>query len=387
MRSRLRLLILLDVAAIGAVGAALLLALGLPLAARGRVRPGEIALLAAAVALAGIAVGGLLLWRWVGEPVSRILAAAESLGGDASGDLPILAPPEDGARPGLSRASVAFERAGAALAIERVRLAEKVRDLERTNAELVQTRESLLRAEQLATLGRLASGIAHEVGNPLGAITAYVELARARLDGTGPTSEGRDFLARIGAEAARIDAIVRDLLDFARPAPPALGPVDLSAAIDAAVRLARVQARFRDVEVQVDAAPGVRIRADERRLAQVLLNLLLNAADAMGGRGRVRISVRRAAAGAAPSRVELEVADTGPGIPREHLPMIFEPFFTTKAPGQGAGLGLAVCHGIIASFGGTIVAENAPSGGAVFRIELAAASEAVPASSPGRPRG
>jgi C4-dicarboxylate-specific signal transduction histidine kinase len=370
VRSRLRLLLLLDVAAVGAVSAAVLLGLGLPLAARGRVRPAEMALLALGVALAGIAVGGLLLWRWVGAPVSRILAAAESLGAEAGGELPLLAPPGEAPGPGLGRASIAFERAGAALGLERTRLAEKVSDLERANAALVEARESLRRAEQLATLGRLAAGIAHEVGNPLGAITAYVDLARARLDASGGSPEARDFLARIGAEAARIDAIVRDLLDFARPAPPQLGPVEPAAAIDAAVRLARVQARFREVEVAVDAAPGVRVRADDRRLSQVFLNLLLNAADAMGGKGRVRIAVRP---GPRPGTVELELADTGPGIAPEHLPMLFEPFFTTKAPGQGAGLGLAVCHGIVASFGGTIAAENAPGGGAAFRIELPAA--------------
>jgi signal transduction histidine kinase len=369
VRSRLRLLLFLDVAAIAAVGAALLLGLGLPLAARGHVRPVEIALLAAGVALAGIAVGGLLLWRWVGEPVSRILGAAESLGGDAAGDLPILAPPGDEPGHGLTRASIAFERAGAALGRERTRLAEKVRDLERANAALGDARESLERAERLATIGRLAAGIAHEVGNPLGAITAYVELARARLD---PRHEASDFLGRIGAEATRIDAIVRDLLDFARPSAPVLEPVDSAAAVEAAVRLARVQARFRDVEVAVDVAPGLRVRADERRLSQVLLNLLLNAADAMGGKGRVQVAVRPAE-GAAASRVLLEVRDSGPGIAPEHLSMLFEPFFTTKAPGQGAGLGLAVCHGIVASFGGTIAASNAPDGGAVFRLVLPAA--------------
>jgi C4-dicarboxylate-specific signal transduction histidine kinase len=273
---------------------------------------------------------------------------------------------------------VAFERAGAALAAERARLADKVVELERANDELLRARESLLRADRLATLGRLASGIAHEVGNPLGAITGYVELARARLRGT-PQPEVDDFLGRIGAEASRIDAIVRDLLDFARPAPPALGAVDLAAAVDGAVRLARVQARFREVEVTVDlsAAAGP-VLADERRLAQVFLNLFLNAGDAMAGRGRVTVASRPLPAGAGAPRLEVTVADTGPGIAPEHLGRIFEPFFTTKEPGKGTGLGLAVCHGIVASFGGAIAAANVPGGGAVFRLELQAPSAGSP---------
>ena len=121
------------------------------------------------------------------------------------------------------------------------------------------------------------------------------------------------------------------------------------------------------------------MRADEHPLGQVLVNLLLNAADAMGGRGRVTIHAARAKDGA---RVEFTVRDTGPGIPPELLPQLFDPFFTTKPPGEGTGLGLAICHSLVTSFGGTISAANAPDGGAEFRIELPIAAEplANPAS-------
>jgi C4-dicarboxylate-specific signal transduction histidine kinase len=360
----LKLLLLLDVAAVAAVGVALLLGLGLPLAARGRIHAAQLALIAVAVAAAGIAVGGVLLWRWVGQPVRRILDAAGAAA-TAAGELPLF---DEESAGGLSHAAVAFERAGAALAVERARLAEKVRDLERTNAELVRARESVHRAEQLATIGRLASGVAHEVGNPLGAITGYVELARGRLR-AAPNAAVEDLVARIGAEAERIDGIVRELLDFARPAPLALGAVDLAAAVQTAVRLAEVQSRFREVEVAVVADPGLRVVADARRLSQVVLNLLLNAADAMGGRGRVEVTARPVEAGGR-AVVELVLRDTGPGIAPEHLPVVFDPFFTTKAPGQGTGLGLAVCHGIVTSFGGSIRAANDPRGGAAFTVEL-----------------
>jgi C4-dicarboxylate-specific signal transduction histidine kinase len=267
---------------------------------------------------------------------------------------------------------VAFERLAAALGEERARLAAKVSELAAANGRLEAAREDLLRADRLATVGRLASGIAHEVGNPLGAIAGYAELARARLrDGRG-AAEAEEYLARIGADAARIDAIVRDLLDFARPAPAALAPVEVRAALDAAVRLARMQPRFRDVEVDVELGAAPRVLADERRLSQVFLNLLLNAGDAMGGRGRVRVSARAVPGG----RLEIEVSDGGPGIAPEHLARVFDPFFTTKEPGEGTGLGLAVCHGIVASFGGALAAANAPGGGAALRLELAACPEA-----------
>jgi len=373
----LRLVILLDVAAMGAVVTALLLGLGLPFAVRGGgLGAGQLVALAVLAPAAGAALGGVLLARSLGRPVDRILSAADALGG-AAGELPLLAPPGDASGRGLSRIAVAFERIAAALTDERARLAGKVFELERANAELVRARESLLRADRLATVGRLASGIAHEVGNPLGAITGYVELARERLrpcDRAPALEQADDFLARIGAEAERIDAIVRDLLDFARP--PAAGPgdVELGAAIHAAVRLARVQARFRDVDVEVELGGAARrVVGDERRLAQVFLNLVLNAADAMDGRGRVHITGRTSGRGA--PRVVVDVADTGPGIAPEHLSRVFDPFFTTKPPGKGTGLGLAVCHGIVESFGGTITASNLDGGGAAFHVELPCSSE------------
>jgi signal transduction histidine kinase len=275
---------------------------------------------------------------------------------------------------------VAFERMAAALGEERARLAEKVTELERANGALVDARETLLRAERLATLGRLAAGVAHEVGNPLGAISGYVELARdriARMDAVGAggaagegqvslRQEADDFVARAGAEAARIDRLVRDLLDLARPAEPAAGAIDLAAPLEAALRLARVQPRFRSVRVDVALPPALQpVVADERRLAQVFLNLLLNAADATGGAGQVRVT-----AAADAGTVTVTVADDGPGIPAADLPRVFEPFFSTKAGGQGTGLGLAISQGIVESFGGELRAGNGASGGAVLTVSL-----------------
>ena len=147
---------------------------------------------------------------------------------------------------GVAGAAVAFERLAGALAEERVRLAEKVDELERANAALLEARESLVRAERLATAGQLASGIAHEVGNPLGAISGYAELARARLRDGSPAAlaQAEEFAGRIAAETARIDRIVRDLLDLARPSAPrgAAGGAPRAAGRGAAARRARSRA-------------------------------------------------------------------------------------------------------------------------------------------------
>jgi signal transduction histidine kinase len=310
-------------------------------------------------------LAGALLGRAIARPVDRLLAAAERLG-SGGGTLPILQPPEEVSGHGLARAAVAFERLASALAEERGRLATKVAELERSNAELAAARESLLRSEKLATVGRLAAGVAHEVGNPLGAIGGYAALAHTRLTSAGGDPEVVDWLDRIAAETRRIDRIVRELLDFARPARPRLAPIDLGASLEAALRLAHVQPRFRDVEVArelpADLPP---VRADEGRLAQLFLNLLLNAGDAMGGHGPLLVS-----AAATEDAVVVELADRGHGIPEPDLARIFDPFFTTKPPGEGTGLGRAICPGIVESFGGELSARNREGGGAVFSVRL-----------------
>jgi signal transduction histidine kinase len=306
-----------------------------------------------------------MLGRLVARPVERILAAAARLSRAAPGELPLLGMQDGVEGLGLDRAALAFERLAVALGEERARLAAKVEELTAANRALEETRASLVRSEKLATVGRLAAGLAHEVGNPLGAIAGYAEIARARLP-AGADPDLADAVDRIAAAASRIDRTVRELLDFARPAPLDLRPVRIEAALEAALRLARVQARFRAVEVETAIPADLpAVVADERLLAQAFLNVLLNAGDAMGGRGRVRVSARAAAGG-----VAVEVADTGPGISPDDLPRIFDPFFTTKDPGAGTGLGLAICHRIAESFGGSIEAESAPGGGATFRLRL-----------------
>jgi signal transduction histidine kinase len=378
VRPGIRPVLLLDLAAAGAAVAAVVLAAGLPLTARGALSPGALALVVLVAAVAGVALGAALLFRAVARPVDRILAAADRLGAGARADaLPLLAPlgePSELDGRGVAGAAVAFERLAGALVEERLRLAEKVDELERANAALVAARESLVRAERLATAGQLASGIAHEVGNPLGAISGYAELARARLRDGGPAAlaQAAEFAERIAGESARIDRIVRDLLDLARPSPPDVRPVQVRGPLDAALRLARAQPRFRAVEVTEDVPADLPpVLADEQRLAQVLLNLLLNAGDALAAAGAVRVSAR--VAGAA---VELAVEDDGPGFAAADLPRIFEPFFTTKPAGQGTGLGLAICRGIVEALGGGIRADNAPGGGARVVLRLRSAERA-----------
>jgi signal transduction histidine kinase len=364
-----RILLSVTVASAIGAGAVLFAAAALALRAAGRASPGSLTAVGALAAAFAAWAASSMLVRRVARPVERVLTAAESIEAAGPGELPLVG--EGGPGLGLDRAALAFERAAASLLEERARLAAKVEELTVANRSLADARQSLMRSEKLATVGRLAAGVAHEVGNPLGAISGYAELARSRLPADGDPAVA-DAIRRIAEAAGRIDHTVRGLLDFARPGSLALAPVSLAAVVDAAVDLARVQARFGRVEVTVRLPADLpRVMGRERELGQAILNLLLNAADAMGGEGRIRIE-----AATVGDRVEVSVADSGPGIAPEDLPRLFDPFFTTKAPGAGSGLGLAITHSILESFGGTIEAEAAAGPGAVFRMRFRTAAGA-----------
>ncbi len=216
-----------------------------------------------------------------------------------------------------------------------------------------------IRADRLASLGQLSAGIAHELNTPLANISLVAEGLRRRVD--HPVVQARVETIQEQVEAA--GRIVRGLLDFARVGPTALRPVDLNLAVHEAVDLVRgMRSPDVEIELRLPDAP-LWVLADRGQVVQVLTNLLHNSYDAMGDSGRIQIEGR-----ADRSRVEVTVADGGPGIPDHDLSRIFDPFFTTKQEGKGTGLGLAVCFQIMAAHSGSIVASNRPTGGACFRI-------------------
>lgn len=327
--------------------------------------------------------GRYLIRRLVMQPMSRLTDAAEALAG---GDL--------------------GRRAPHAETREFTELADK---FNRMTERLLDAQGQLVRAEKMAGIGRLAAGIAHEVGNPLAALSTYV-----------------DFLARQGADPAvisamrreteRIDRIVGSLLAYARPKPEEMGDVDVGALLRNAVDLLNSQGTLKEVEVNLEietALPFVRAKA--HLLEQVIVNLLLNAVSAATGgrvtvgaapwhyvaraRGETRRSDRHAPvraeqrntlseeSRARPWRPELLdgtfgvlfwVADSGPGVPESDRERVFDPFYTTKDPGQGTGLGLAVAQRSVHEFGGVIWVDAAREGGAAFKVFLPEAAVAAP---------
>jgi PAS domain S-box-containing protein len=216
-------------------------------------------------------------------------------------------------------------------------------------------------SDRLASVGQLAAGVAHEINTPLANVMLVAESLRRR-------SQDPWVLARLDTMTEQVEVaarIVRGLLDFARREEPHVTELDLVAVAKDSVEFLKGK-QSADVEIEeVYPSDPVPILGDRGHLIQVLTNVLNNAYDAMEGKGGIQISVRRQG-----TRAEVEVIDQGPGIPEEVLPHIFEPFFTTKPEGQGTGLGLAVCHGIVQSHHGWITARNVPGRGAAFLVSL-----------------
>jgi two-component system, sensor histidine kinase PhcS len=230
-----------------------------------------------------------------------------------------------------------------------------------------------LEAERLAQVGRLAAGVAHEVKNPLAYVQANLRflLEEWRQPTTGANdTEYTEALQETMQGVERIHQIVKDLtaLSRAEETVEGVGRCELVPVIDASMRLASVRLKSL-VRLAVEVPPEAVAKAEPRRLGQVLLNLLLNAADAIED-AKVqdgRVAVRAEVVG---QWVRVVVEDNGPGIAEENLPRLFATFFTTKAPGKGTGLGLALSRQYVESFGGTLRAENRPEGGARFIVEL-----------------
>ncbi|MGD1075634.1 MAG: ATP-binding protein, partial [Thermodesulfovibrionales bacterium] len=259
-------------------------------------------------------------------------------------------------------------------------LEEEVR---KKTAETVRANESLINAEKLASLGRMAAGVAHELNSPLTGIVTFAHLMMRRVP--PENAQDREDLETIVEQADRCSKIIKSLLGFSRKTTAEKTLVNINALIENTISMVRNQAKFHNIKFNLaldDAIPS--IDADQNQLQQVFLNLCINAADALNERGQLTISTRLVAAAtdsATPwfkrgypeegaEQIEIEFTDTGPGVPAELLGKIFEPFFTTKPVGKGTGLGLSVSYGIVKKHGGNIFARSEPGKGASFFIRL-----------------
>jgi two-component system, NtrC family, sensor kinase len=325
-----------------------------------------IALYMSVFALALLVFAYIALTRAIVRPIEQLARAADRV---ASGgrDLDL---PASGARE-VAELGSSVRAMTARLLQEEQALRAKVDELTTTTKRLGETREQLAGSERMASVGKLAAGVAHEIGNPIAAIMGMHDL----IEDAETSEEIRaDFLRRMRKETERIHVVVRDLLDYARPEE---GPVLsrparalVSEIVDDALNLVRPQKDFKAIDTRVDVPSDLAVAISPQRLTQVLLNLLLNAGAAISGSRAdgscVTVRAKRLGAG----RVRIEVEDDGPGVPPDIAPRIFDPFVTTKDVGAGTGLGLAVCRGIIEGAKGKIFVDPDYTNGARFIVEL-----------------
>lgn len=340
--------------------------------------------------------GSFMLSRIVVVPIRKLLAATKRIAaGDYGHSVHVPGSAE------IAELSESFNTMAEGLEKKRAEVEQTVDSLERANKALQAAREEAVRSEKMASVGLLAAGMAHEIGTPLSAIIGYAGILRDELQDDAIKA---DYLRRIEAESGRIDRIVRGLLDYARPTEVHCELVDISGLLTETVDLLGAQGVLKQVTTSLVVDDNLpRVFVDPHQLQQVLINLIINARDAMKNGGELEVAARAgmaemlfAPSTSAPVSVmgrrkddfhgafsysylnsrdvarwlAIAVRDNGEGIAAENLGKIFDPFFTTKEPGKGTGLGLAISARIIDSFGGRIIAESEPGKGAVLTIWL-----------------
>jgi two-component system NtrC family sensor kinase len=303
-----------------------------------------------------IAFGSILLSRVVVNPLKRLVKVAQKIG---EGDLEQRAQIDYGNE--IGTLAMAFNQM-----VER--LAEKQRDLQRAIKQLKDTQEELVSSEKLASVGRMAAGVAHEIGNPLTSVLGHTEILHKRLK-RKKLKDGEillDLVERTRKETERINRIIKDLLQFSKPPSPHREDIDVNLVVQDSLNAVRAQERFQAIALELSLAENLPLaQGNSDQLQQVLFNILINAADAMPQRGSLSIRTEKDK-----QWVIIAIKDTGVGIAPEDLGKVFDPFYTTKSPDKGTGLGLSISLKIIDELGGRIKVQSAKGKGAEFIVYL-----------------
>ncbi|HEY5634221.1 MAG TPA: ATP-binding protein [Burkholderiaceae bacterium] len=319
---------------------------------------------------------GFLLQRLIYQPLKDLESGARRVAvGDLEHDIAVRNQDE------LGRVASSFNQMTAALKTSTKEMQELVQTLEskvdERTRELLVAEAEVAQGEKLASVGMLASGIAHELNNPLTGVLTFTSLLRQKLPDGSPDAEDLDLVI---SETKRCASIIRRLLDFAREKVPVQKFFDLNQLILDTIAFIDRPASLQNVEITTDLDEDLpEIWGDEDLIKQVILNILVNAQQAIEGEGKIAVSTSQRMvhdvnkpAGAPRRCVEIAIRDTGCGIPEANLQRIFDPFFTSKEVGKGTGLGLSVSYGIVKAHGGTIKVESVLGEGSEFRVCLPA---------------
>jgi two-component system, NtrC family, sensor kinase len=321
-------------------------------------------------------LSGIFVWRVVHGPLKVLKSGTERL---ASGDLGFQIAVHS--RDELGELASSFNTMSRELGGAREEVTAWTQELQRRvdqkTAELTRAHDQMLQAEKLASIGKLAAIVAHEINNPLAGILTYAKLLKKWMaKGQGARQEEiTSSLELIESESRRCGEIVRNLLVFSRTAPMNCEPADLNAVLDRCARLVRHQLDIANIQLQLDRDPKLpAVQCDAAHIEQVVLALVMNALEAMPHGGNLRLASRFLSTA---DEVQLQVQDDGVGIPPESLANLFEPFFTTRERGHGLGLGLAISHSIIERHKGRIEVESHPGRGTIFTITVPVRAQGI----------
>ncbi len=302
-----------------------------------------------------ILFGSSLLNKGIVKPITLLQSATEQISsGNLGHHVQIQGPKE------ISALADAFNRMSDALHDSHQKEKKHIAALEQANHELHKTRTELIQAAKMASIGHLAAGMAHEIGNPLGALTGYLDL----IEQSPLSPADQDLIKAARAESARIDRLVRDLLDYARPENELPTLTDIPETLESSLRILTQQGVLQETRIKLECAEALpKIRISANRLQQVFINLLQNALDASLPDTPIEIL-----ANGSRHEVRIQIINQGEQIPPEQLTALFDPFYTTKAPDKGRGLGLFVCHNIVTDAGGRIQVTSSPAGQTCFSL-------------------
>jgi two-component system, NtrC family, sensor kinase len=317
-----------------------------------------------------LALGALVVHGMVIRPLKALSNALTRVGeGRLNAQMPL-----KGAREFVEIGG-AFNQMTRKLADQKAALEAQLQQIADANQELAAAQERLIRSAKLASVGTLAAGVAHEIGNPLAGLLGLLEAVQRDDEKENETR----YLNLMKSEIQRIDRIIQDLLSFARAPVSARAesvPADVGVVLDGLRPLLRAQRIFDGIVLEERLAPGKnRVDISHDDLTQVLLNLLLNAAEAMNGDGRIVLETEftdnwRKGEALPASAIRIHITDSGPGIEEAVAAKIFDPFFTQKEPGKGTGLGLSICHNLCDRAGGEIILDSVYNQGARFTVML-----------------
>jgi signal transduction histidine kinase len=318
-----------------------------------------------------IIFGSLLLSRVIVKPITKLVYATEKI---ASGNLDYKV--ESFPSKEIDSLSRSFNKMTKKLLQSQEHLQDHVNSLEKINLELKQAKDEVLRSAKLASIGRLAAGIAHEIGNPLGSILGYLEILK-----DDKNADIDNYLDRVHRECQRIDIILRELLDFSRDRKFTIEDIDLNEVIKDTCETLFHRKMFAGITCKMDLGTKIpNIKIDKGQIQQVITNLIINSADAMEECGEINLTTNTTeyknkmftsnTLKKGDKLVKLSIHDSGTGISQKELDKIFDPFYTTKEPGKGTGLGLAISLRIVESFDGAITVDSKKGSGTTFNIFL-----------------